>query len=420
VSLRVLLYGSPIGALRPGEATDYTFEYAESVVAEAGPGAIVLSNALPVRSDEYSSIETRTFFEGLLPESARRDAIARELKISPNDSYGLLRELGRDCAGAIVIVPSEDDGSPRAEDEVEWLSDEQLEELIDELPRRPFGVVGRTGRLRLSLAGVQRKLGLIRREDHRFALPTAAAPSTHLIKPEYESEYPGLASNEMFCMQIAQRLGLPAAETELATIAGRPCVVSRRYDREQGEDGTIRLHQEDFCQALGIPSNLKYQADLGPSFRLMRRLLEQVGRGADVRTMIRAAVLNFAIGNSDAHGKNFSILFAPEGRRLAPLYDLVSTTVYEGLEEEMAMSIGENFMPETVGIADWLDMSADCDVAVEPFFVLVRETALDVRERAIALSGEAHRAGWHDPVIDRIVAVVERRSESITSQIEAR
>lgn len=415
MSLAVHLYGDRVGTLHQGTGTDYTFEYTPEVVAEAGGGTVVLSHSLPVRDEPYGAIETRTFFEGLLPESSRRDELARELRISANDTYALLGAIGRDCAGAIVIVPDGTDPSPTV-GEIEWLGNEDLAALVEQLPRRPLGIERKGRKLRLSLAGVQRKLVLVRSGSGRFGLPTADTPSTHLIKPEYEHEYPGLAHNEMFCMSVARCVGLPAAESELVSIGGRACLVSRRFDRSSDGSGTVRLHQEDLCQALAVPSNLKYQSEVGPGFRQFRVLLEEIGRGADVERLVRAAVLNFVLGNSDAHGKNFAILFAEVGRELAPLYDIVSTAVYD-LEEEMAMAVGDNFEPESVRLADWLDMSADCDLAPAPFLSLVRRTATTVCECARSVAALAQAEGWHLPVIDEIVTVAERRSSLIESEL---
>jgi serine/threonine-protein kinase HipA len=165
-----------------------------------------------------------------------------------------------------------------------------------------------------------------------------------------------------------------------------------------------------------VPSNLKYQSELGPGFARFRGLLGEIGRGADVRTMVRAAVTNLVLGNSDAHGKNFAILFAEMGRELAPLYDVVSTAVYD-LEDEMAMAIGDNFDPESVTLADWLDMSTDCDLAPRAFLSLVRDTAADVEECARSVAALARAEKWHVPLIDQIVGVAERRAGRIASEL---
>lgn len=418
MSLTVSLKGSPIGTLHPGTGTDYTFEYTDEVVVGAGLDAIVLSQSLPVRKESFDPAATRSYFEGLLPESARRDEVARELRVSPHDSYRLLEEIGRDCAGAVVIAPGGD--TPTEENgAIEWLSDKELVQLVEDLPRRPLGIAKSGRKVRLSIAGVQRKLALARDSSGRFGQPTGDTASTHLIKPEYGDEYPDLAANEMFCMSVARDVGLSAADTEVIEIGERRCLVSRRFDRADGPGGITRLHQEDLCQALGIPANLKYETDSGPGFHHFRTLLEEIGRGADVRNLVRAAVLNFVLGNSDAHGKNFAILFAPEGRRLAPLYDVVSTGVYE-LEDAMAMAIGANFDPGTVRLEDWLDMSADCDIAPSRFFALVRETARQVRDTAEAIRDRATEEGWHKPVLDGVFGLARTRCELVDAALEPR
>ncbi|HEX5990738.1 MAG TPA: HipA domain-containing protein [Solirubrobacterales bacterium] len=418
MALAVYLYGRRIGTLRPGTGTDYTFAYSREVVEEAGHGAIVLSHSLPAQEEPFDPVATRAYFEGLLPESGRREELARELQVSIHDSYALLARVGRDCAGAVVILPEEED-LPGAETGVEWLTDEQLKELVDELPRRPLGVTRTGGRLRLSLAGVQRKLALVRDESGRFGEPIGDEPSTHLIKPQFGDEYPDLAVNEMFCMAVADRIGLDAAQTSLATIGGRTCLISTRFDRAEQGESIVRLHQEDLCQALRIPTNLKYEENSGPGFRHFHRLLTEIGRGGDIGSMVRSAVLNFVLGNSDAHGKNFAILFTREGRRLAPLYDLVSTAVYD-LDRNMAMAIGGNFDPDTVQLADWLDMSADCDLPPRRFFPLVRTTAIETVEAVSAVKGQAEAEGWHAPVIASIEAVARERADRIGEEIESR
>lgn len=419
MGLDVYLYGRKIGTLEPATATDYTFSYSDAIVAEVAEGTIVLSQSLPVRAEAYGPSATRSYFEGLLPESARREELARELQVSVNDSYALLARIGRDCAGAVVIAPEEESPTNTADRGVEWLEDDRLAELVEELPRRPLGIARNSRRLRLSLAGVQRKLALVRDEEGRFGEPIGQTPSTHLIKPEYGDEFPDLAVNEMFCMTVAAEIGLPAASTELSSIGGRRCLVSRRFDRFEDGGRFSRLHQEDLCQALGIPANLKYEANSGPGFRHFRRLLAEIGRGADLRTMVRAAVLNFVVGNSDAHGKNFALLFSPEGRRLAPLYDLVSTAVYE-LDRSMAMSIGANFDPDSVQLEDWLDMSADCELAPGRFFAMVRAAAAEIDEQVGTVKQRAMADGWHTPVVDEIGAVSRGRSARILEEMEDR
>jgi len=416
MSLDVHLDGVRIGTLTQATETDYKFAYAPETVADAGEGAIVLSNSLPVRVEPFGPIESRAFFDGLLPEESRRTEIARELRVDSNDSYALLAEIGRDCAGAVVIAPEGEEIGPR-DGSVAWLTNDELVELVERLPTRPLGVSREGRRMRLSLAGVQRKLTLIRSGSGQFGEPQADAPSTHLIKPQYGEEYPDLAYNEMFCMRVAKCAGLPVAETELVRIADRPCLLSKRFDRSSDGTATTRLHQEDLCQALGIPSTLKSQEHGGPGFRQLRELLLDVGRGADIETLVRAATCNFVLANSDAHGKNFAILFAELGRRLAPLYDIVCTAVYD-LDPVMAMSIGDAVEPEAVTRMDWVDMSHDCDLQIDAFLRIVCEAAIQVRECAESVALLARAEGWHVPLIDEIVEVARRRSDLVTAEID--
>jgi len=415
MSLDVHLDGRRIGSLERATGTDYVFAYAPELLAEAGEGAIVLSNSLPVRTEAFGPIETRAFFDGLLPEESRRNEIARELRVDAGDGYALLAEIGRDCAGAVVIVPA-GTGVKTGEGSVSWLREETLEELVERLPTRPLGVRRDGGKMRLSLAGVQRKLTLIRSGSGQFGEPRSDAPSTHLLKPEYGDEYPGLAHNEVFCMRVARCAGLPVPETELLSIAGRSCLLSTRFDRSSDGATTTRLHQEDLCQALGVSSNLKYQVHGGPGFRHLRELLAETGRGADVETAVRAATCNFVLGNADAHGKNFAILFAEGGRRLAPLYDIVCTAVYD-LDQEMAMSIGDTFDPAAVTRLDWVDMSHDCDLRVEAFLRVVLETAHRVRDCAESVVALSRAEGWHAPIIDEVVELVRRRSAMVDAEV---
>jgi serine/threonine-protein kinase HipA len=213
------------------------------------------------------------------------------LRVAPNDGYRLLARLGRDCAGAVVILPEDErPDAESADSSVEWLDEAELTELIEQLPRRPLGIELKGRKLRLSLAGVQRKLALARERD-RFGYPRGRIPSTDLIKPQYSDEFQDLAINEMFCMSVAADAGIPAARSELMALGGRTCLISHRFDRDGDAGDTIRIHQEDLCQALGISPNLKYQANGGPGFAEFRRLLERIGGRTDLPVMARAAVL---------------------------------------------------------------------------------------------------------------------------------
>ena len=282
------------------------------------------------------------FLDGLLPEDDQRRAIAQDLRLLADDTFGLIRALGRECAGAIVMLP-EDESPPAPATTLNAtpLSDADLERLVANLRSAPLGL---GDGVRLSLAGVQEKLLLTRLPDGFWGRPLDGTPSTHILKPPL-TRYERTVENELFCMRLAGHLGLPVAHVETLTVAGRPMLLVERYDRIVHADGTIeRIHQEDMCQALGILPPHKYEEDHGPSLRQIARLVGGVVGRDGTEALLRATTLNLLIGNGDAHGKNFSLLHDPEGAiRLAPLYDVMSSRVYD--DRRLAMKIdGENRM----------------------------------------------------------------------------
>ena len=198
------------------------------------------------------------------------------------------------------------------------------------------------GGARLSLAGAQSKLPVVLTEGGGIAVPRPGEPSTHLIKPEPE-RFPGLAANEAFCLTLARAIGLDAVEAEWREVAGRPLLLVARYDRAGADGRTIRMHQEDFAQALGVPSNRKYATEGGPTFRDAFALLRSAATrpAREVLKLADAAVFNLIIGNADAHAKNFSLLRTDSGEIvLSPLYDLVATHVWGELSPRLAMRFG--------------------------------------------------------------------------------
>jgi serine/threonine-protein kinase HipA len=397
----------PVGVLeRIGlqYADEYRFNYA-SVEAPQ------ISLSLPVRDDPFTAAESRPFFEALLPEGTLRETLAGQFRLPLTDSFGLLGRLGRDCAGALQIV----DAARMSEAcDVNWLGDAELAELIDDLPRRPLGIAP-GGRMRLSLAGVQRKAVLVRDPQGRFGEPLNGMPSTHLVKPEpTDGEYPGIAANEYFCMRLADACGLPTADVDLLDIAGRQCLVVARFDRDQTAVPARRLHQEDLCQAIGLIPGYKYAAPdrPRPSFKDLADVLDIHGSrsGADRVTVGRMATFNFVIGNADAHGKNVSLMHSGSGTvRLAPLYDLVSTAAWPDLDPQLAMSIGDEFAPAAVTPVSFDDLAVDLRLTPHIFTRDRRRLVQRVKAAAAELRVAAAGEGWDHPILERIVRVIDER-----------
>jgi serine/threonine-protein kinase HipA len=301
-------------------------------------GVPVLSLSLPLTEQRYPQGVVRAFLDGLLPEGEARKVLARDFGIRESDTFGLLRALGRDCAGALVIQPADEPAPSRPTTlTAEPLGDEEIADLVTNLRSAPLGA---SGRVRISLAGVQEKLLLTRMPDGRWGRPVDGTPSTHILKPEIAA-YPNSVENEAWCMRLAKHLGLPVADVETIEVAGRKLIVVERFDRIVHADGaTIRLHQEDFCQATGTPPDLKYQENGGPSLRRIAGIVQAATALDSVESLLRMVTLNVLIGNGDAHAKNYSLLHEASGAlRLAPAYDLMSTLFYG--DNRLAMFIDD-------------------------------------------------------------------------------
>lgn len=333
--LAVWLYGERVATVdqvrgRPRLA------YTSEALGRYDLGTPLLSLSLPVGNQRYPQGTVRPFLDGLLPEGESRRSIARDVGISPGDTYGLIRELGRDCAGAVVIQPGEDPPPPQATTATaERLDADEIGALVRDLRSAPLGA---GGRVRISLAGVQEKLVLTLMPDGSWGRPVDGTPSTHILKPEIAA-YPQTVENEVFCMRIAKHLGLDVATVEMAEIDSRKLIVIERYDRAVDADGSVeRIHQEDFCQAMGIPPETKYEEDGGPSLRRVADILQSTAAPGSLEKLLRTVALNVLLGNGDAHGKNLSLLHHTSGAlALTPLYDLMSTLHYG--DDRLAMYV---------------------------------------------------------------------------------
>jgi len=326
-----------VGKLIQDDGGQMTFQYDKDWLTKPKP--IPLSRSLPLREELFTQKECRAFFGGALPEEGNRQVIARILGISDKNDFAMLEQIGGECAGAISFLP-EDEKIPENDDRYRELNDDELAKILREPPRRPL-MAGEDG-IRLSLAGAQDKIA-VRVNDAKISIPRGSAPSTHVLKPAIDT-YEGVVFNEAFCMMLANACDLTVAPIEVGKVEDIDYLLARRYDRIQDNEGNIqRLHQEDFCQALGIPSEIKYQSEGGPSLTDCFALIRDAASAPapDLIALLDAVIFNLLIGNHDAHAKNFSLLYMPDRSiRLAPLYDLVCTVYYPELTDKMAMKIG--------------------------------------------------------------------------------
>jgi serine/threonine-protein kinase HipA len=414
--LNVFLNAVRVGEIERRSPSRYRFTYAPSALEARRAKEVALSASLPLRPETFSPSATSPFFEGLLPEGGVRSAIARSFRISEEDGFGLLRALGADCAGAVAVLPPEAEPAPPGGGTLRPLSPRQLEQLVDDLPRNPLGVDARDAGVRLSLGGIQHKLVLAGNVIRGFSQPVDGAPSTCLLKPEF-GQYPDLVANEAFCMKVAETSGLRTASVDITDIGSTRCLYVDRFDRMAGVDGNVtRVHQEDMCQALGISPVAKYEDNGGPSIVAVVELLRAL-RGPyaarDINDFVHAVLINFLLGNSDAHGKNFALLYEPgSGVRLAPLYDVVSTAVYPDLTDKMAMAIGGVADPAKVDMEAWVRLAEECRLGRGIAPIVRRHTAALLR--AVVTWREATvQDRWHGEVIDAIVELCRERAAQL-------
>ena len=355
-----------VGRLWLDEKKHFCFQYDKEWLEQS---RIPLSLSLPLRAAPYSDDESHPFFANLLPEEKIRAVIARNLGVSLNNDYGLLERIGGDCAGAVSLYP-ETGELKREPGSYRQFSLDELNTIISELPQRPL-LAGEKG-IRLSLAGAQKKLPIYYDEQH-FHLGYGSAPSNYIIKPAIEN-LDGTVENESFCMALALLVGLDVPRSFIHQHGETRVFIVKRFDRVRAGDGTRRLHQEDFCQALHIPPEYKYESEGGPSlaacFNLVRTA--SIRSGKDVLSLLNWVIFNYLIGNSDAHGKNISILLLPEGPMLAPFYDLLSTRIYAhyGLAEGLAMKIGGESDPGSIQKKHWEQFAEE--IGIKPRLVLTR------------------------------------------------
>ncbi len=343
-----------------------------------------LSPALPLARPEagYASASIKRFIEHLLPEGHALEVAMVYNGLARTNVFGLIWALGAETAGALRFtgeaVPAPATGEPVLRE----IPLQELDQRIADRAHVPLTVWD--GKVRMSVAGLQDKLLVyldrpLQDGGRLFLVDGQRLASTHILKPDTDNpKTPHLAINEHFCMQLARRMGLPAAEVDLLRTP-RPVLVVRRFDRQLGEQGgqpvVHRQHLIDACQACDLPVAYKYERNLGSaeavrhirdgmSFERLFGCAELTANKAAARlALLRWALFQFLIGNSDAHGKNFSFFVRPGGLlEPTPWYDLVSVLQYEGFDTDLAMAYGDVFTHAEVSSFALADFATRCGV----------------------------------------------------------
>jgi serine/threonine-protein kinase HipA len=402
--LDVWLGGRVVADLTVNRRQVAALRYRDDYVAERGEGALGLSVPLPVSSRRFRGDLVDRWIESLLPEGETRTVLEQYFRVRRGDGFALLAALGRDCAGAVAILPAGDGlaadvGTPQP------LTPAEVEQAVATLRQHPLGV---DQDVRVSLGGLQSKLLLVQ-VDGGWARPVGGTPSTHILKPE-PPEFPGLAASGAFAQRVAALAGLDAAEVRLEAFGGRMVLVVTRFDRELKGGRLVRRHQEDGCQALGTnPSGpAKYQASDGVvSYQRLAAVL--AAHASDQTDQFRrlGAMVTFtvAIGNTDAHLRNHSFMHGTGTLSLAPVYDAAPTAQFAGARD-LALWVGGQAMIAAVTrshvvreLASW---GTETDEAAEVVDSTLQRTA-DALDEAAQATPEVPRS-----VVEACEARVER------------
>lgn len=408
------LHDTPVAVLVPRPDFRIQLSWRSEGIERWGLGSPALSVGLPIGTQTGPrDMRGLDFFENMLPEGPVLARMAAMAGVRPVDTYGILQAFGRDCAGAIMVLP--DGERPGGDDSSGYspMTHGDLRRVIDAVDIAPLGAAPERG-FRPSLAGFQRKVLLGRAADGTWQLPYGDAPSTWILKPD--GSHP-MAANEATCLLLAAACGLPVPETELLDVTGLPVLAVRRYDRRPSPAGHIpsRVHQEDGCQATATPPGLKYEEQGGPALRDLADVLRNFGDPSDVNNLLRRTTLNMAVGNADAHAKNFSVLHDRDSPaiELAPLYDVLSTIALEltdGAGQPMRADthLGQRVGGQTditkVTRANLVDEGVAWGIRRRTALAVVTETLDRVLAAIPATAGD-----------DRVLTAIRRQAERISA-----
>ena len=313
----------------------------------------------------HSGESVESYFENLLPEAGIRELL--KLKHQCTSTFGLLNAIGGDTASDLSIMP---EGAEPTRDEYLLIDWKDVANYVYQ-GQGPMHEAYQEHGIRISLAGAQKKNGVVINHAGILLLPLKNTPSTHIVKPDIQG-IDGVwssAINETFIMRLAQTINLGVASARFEPIA-KACVIER-YDRWLDGDRQIqKIHQLDLCQLADKPSTIKYEADGGPNLKRCHQLLKQHGiSGNDMKRFLQWIFFNLFVGNNDSHAKNISVYFPPgQHIGLAPFYDLLCTAIYPGLSNHFAFSIGGESRPSHLNRNNLTQMAIE--LGYKPAFVM--------------------------------------------------
>ncbi len=414
-TLNVYFEQTRVGALSIDGRRRFSFQYSKKWLAS--PDAFQISISLPMQEEIFSNDKVKSFFSNLLPESAVRELIAKRLGISDKNDFMLLKRIGGECAGAVTILPESE--IPESPDQYKYrfLSGGQLAALIKDIPRRPL-LAGEEG-IRISLAGAQEKLALFYK-DTSFYIPENGAPSNFILKPGM-AHYQYSIENKCFCMMLAKAVDLNVPLVKIVQKDNQKVLLIKRYDRILDNDVLKRLHQEDFCQAMGLSHELKYQAEGGPGLKACFDLVRAYSANPikDFQQLLHWVFFNYLIGNMDGHAKNLSFIYLAKQIRLAPFYDMLCTSVYEGLSQKFAMRIGGENRPEWIMERHWKRFAEEIKVSNPILKKRLLDFCLKVTGKIDGTYADFIRIYSQNSLLEDIITAIKKRSNRTLKQFDS-
>lgn len=358
-----------------------------------------LSISLPIDKKPERLIAHR-FFANLLPEGFARERLCRRLRC-PDADFDLLREIGAECAGAISILPVEK--APDLQHAYRKIEEAELVKLIE---TRGASITVEN-KPRLSLAGAQDKI-TVHVDNDLIYLPVQQTPSTHILKFEV-SDFKNVPLYEVFTTSLAQAVGLNTIDIELRVLASKSYTLSKRYDRRIKEGEVMRIHQEDFCQALGFKE--KYQRGDEPNFAQCYHLIIEHSANPleDAEQLLKWQLFNVIVGNSDAHIKNLSFLYENNQTRLAPFYDLVSTRAIGHLDMTLALSVGSQKKPNQITEKNLIEMANQCRIRPRRLFDILNQLITAVEKQYQPTRSAIERQYGAQPALQRVERIIEKQ-----------
>jgi serine/threonine-protein kinase HipA len=379
-------------------------------------GAFPISTTMPFGSQRIGATSFLPWAANLLPENEQLRTLGQLLGMARGDVIGLLSAIGGDTAGALSI------GQPGRTSSVQWRPVDQpeaLETLIGELPNKPF-LAGDEG-VSMSLAGAQTKLAVAVDDAGRICIPMNGSPSTHILKPD-GPRLAGSVQNEAFCLTLAKRVRISTPSVTTGRAGNRSYLLVNRYDRTEAGGRWRRLHQEDYCQALGRYPSDKYETNrtaiAGPTLKDMFDVTRRHMAATEVVSLLDMAIFNVLACNTDAHAKNYAIMVRAGSASLAPTYDVMCGEVWENVTKNLAQHIGGERRGDRLEARHWRQFGRDCGLNPKQVVGRVEALANAVIAQADGAASEvaAMPGGPHES-LDLARQAVVRRALGVLAQL---